>query len=367
VSLSGTQLAAATYLARAWANGDPNFAAKFGYLSQLPDADHYRATLNAFSARGTQALPTAMANGGSALLGTAMSCPVFVDQGTMLGENTCAWLKISGDWVSQGTTDGDPGYSVNAVTYRIGGQKEVAPDWFIGGTLATGLDWAQQAASSSHGTTVDGSVAVKHTIGPWLLAGSFAIGSGSFHNNRVVDLPPAGTAAGTSTVLTSDSTMFLAGGRLRAAYEFAFGGLYVRPYGDLDVLYTHTPSFQESGQPGVALAVGRSDNTSVVVSPMVEIGGRYDVDAKTLLRPFMAVGVSFLPNSTRTVDAHFTGGALDDGSFQTSVKSPGVLGNLDVGVQVYRVGELEVKAEYTLHAGDAYTSQSASARVAYHF
>jgi hypothetical protein len=49
------------------------------------------------------------------------------------------------------------------------------------------------------------------------------------------------------------------------------------------------------------------------------------------------------------------------------IRSPGVLGNLAVGVQFYQAGGVEVRVDYTLRAGEASTTQGASGRVALHF
>jgi outer membrane autotransporter protein len=170
-----------------------------------------------------------------------------------------------------------------------------------------------------------------------------------------------------SAVAQSDPSLFIAGGRLRGAYEFAFENWYVRPYGDLDLIYTNMPGFQESGPVGTALNVRGNSKTSVAISPMVEFGGRLALDEKTTIRPFAAIGISFLPNNTRHVDASFVGASSASGTFRSFMKAPGVLGNLDLGVQVYCANGFEVKAEYGIKAGGTFLSQSASARVAYHF
>jgi uncharacterized protein with beta-barrel porin domain len=133
------------------------------------------------------------------------------------------------------------------------------------------------------------------------------------------------------------------------------------------VIYTHTPGFAETGQAGYALDVRGNSKTSVVLSPMVEVGGRAVLDERTVLRPYAALGVSFLPNNTRYVDASFVGALPGDGTFRGFVKAPGVLGDLEVGAQLYFAGGFEVKAEYGVRAGGSYLSQSGSARVAYHF
>jgi uncharacterized protein with beta-barrel porin domain len=151
-------------------------------------------------------------------------------------------MKVTGQQTSSWASADTPGYQVNTVTTRLGGQHEIAPDWFLGGALGVGQTWSTaNGGSSGTGQIVDGSVAVKHTMGPWLLAGSIALANGSFDNERVVTLPAA------TAVLQSSPRELLAGARLRAAYEFAFSTWYVRPYGDIDVTYTDAPGFQESG------------------------------------------------------------------------------------------------------------------------
>jgi hypothetical protein len=58
--------------------------------------------------------------------------------------------------------------------------------------------------------------------------GSVAFAGGSFHTDRRISLP------GVGEMVKSDPSMFLAGGRLRAGYEFAFDW-YIGAYGDLDL------------------------------------------------------------------------------------------------------------------------------------
>jgi hypothetical protein len=119
------------------------------------------------------------------------------------------------------------------------------------------------------------------------------------------------------------------------------------------------PGFQESSdQSALGVAVTGLDKISVVMSPMVEIGGRCNVSQMMVLRPYVAVGMSFLPDNTSTVNASFTGALASFSSFAASSKSPSILGNVVFGVQLYQIGGVEVGAEYEGNAGDAYLSQS---------
>ncbi len=198
-------------------------------------------------------------------------------------------------------------------------------------------------------------------MGPWLFAGSVALAGGTFHTDRLVNIP------GVSAVLQSSPGVFMAGGRLRAGYEVAFNDWYVRPYGDLDVLYSDLLGFDEHGPALTALSVSGSRKTTVGLSPMVEIGGRVTLGDGMLLRPFAAVGLSILPDNSRSLVASFAGASAADGAFRSSLISPDLLGRVTIGAQLYRAGAFELKAEYDGSFGSSFISQGASARLAYHF
>ncbi|MGO4833653.1 autotransporter domain-containing protein, partial [Rhizobiaceae sp. 2RAB30] len=281
--LSNSQASLAGHFAQAWANADSGFATHFATLSHITEAQDYAAALDEFSSKDIYAQPLALINSAGAILGASMSCPVFVDQQVLLEEGNCAWLGVSGRWSDQDATGDIQGYDVSSTSYRIGAQYEIAPDWYLGGSIAYGQTSAtMDGGSSGDGDTLDGSIALKRTIGPWLFAGSVALAHGSFDVNRQVNLP------GYSAPLESEPNVFLAGGRLRAAYQFAFDGWYVRPYGDLDVIYTHLQGVEETGSPLYALDLGSSSDTNVALSMMVELGGRVDLEQEMTLRPYAA-------------------------------------------------------------------------------
>ncbi|OZA92147.1 MAG: hypothetical protein B7X76_00755, partial [Azorhizobium sp. 39-67-5] len=367
VTLTPGEASFAGYLTNAWNTADPLFAPLFGYLSQVSGGGAYTSALKALSPEAAQAQATALLNNSGAVLGAALSCPVFVDAGTLLGEDECTWAKVTGSWASQWQTGDTQGFRVSEVMYRMGAQKEVAAGWYVGGSFGVGQSWASaNNGSSGSGTSFDGSVSIKHVVGPWLFAGSVAVANGSYDNSRLVSLPAVGTLPGVYNVLESDSSMTFIGGRLRAGYEFTFPNWYIRPYADLDLVYSNAPGYQEQGAVGYALKVDGSSQTSLIFSPMVEIGGRYNLD-DAILRPFLTFGVSFNSNNSRTVSSSFVGASAQDGTFQTNLNSPGVLGAFSAGVDFYKAGGFEAKAEYGLSGGDSFLVQSGSVRFAYHF
>jgi uncharacterized protein YhjY with autotransporter beta-barrel domain len=362
LSLNPSQTSLANYYNRAWSNADPGLATPFAQLSRLSDGAEYKSALDAFSAKATQAQSVAYANSAGTILGSSMSCPIFEGEGTRLTEDGCVWARVTGVWADQSSTSDTQGYHVSGTTYRFGGQHQVAPGWYVGASVAAGQTWARMSGGSTgDGNTYDGSLTLKRIDGPWQFAGSIAVGSGSFDTDRQIDV------AGVNESLSSHPRIFLVGTRLRAAYEFAFSDWYIKPYGDVDVFYTHLPGFKESGDSPFALDVRSSNKTSVAFSPMLEFGRRVDLDAKTTLRAYAAFGMSYQPDNTRTIRSSFVAASSANGTFTDYVKSPEVLAKIDLGLQFFRVGGFEMKAGYTADLGKSFSNQTASARFAYHF
>jgi hypothetical protein len=359
----------ALYLGRAWDNADRLLASSFGYLSQVSGADTYRTFLDALSPVSLATPVVAMAKDADIVLGSAMRCPVFLGASTLLGEDSCAWARFAGQVDYQYSGDGGAAYQASSTAYRLGAQKEVGPGWFLGGSLGTAQNWLRAGNTTTSGQTYETSMAVKHTAGPWLFAGSFALQSGAFQNSRTVILPAAGTVPGASGVLTSDSSALIAGGRLRAAYELPYETTYIRFYGDLDVVYNHMPAFQESvsSQGLLPFAVGSSSRTAVIISPMMQFGGRWDYDDATTLRPFIEMGIGIQPTNTQVVYASLVGANPADGAINAKISSPAVFGKANLGVQLYRAGRFDLRAEYGVQVAGNYFSQRGMLSAAYHF
>lgn len=361
-ALNDSQSSLANYYSRGWGNLDRGLATTFAGLSHIDDVGTYKTTLNNLSSKATQAQSMAVIESAGTILGAGMSCPVFVGDGVQLGQDNCVWGEINGRWTDQSSTSDIQGYHVSGTTYRIGAQHQFAPNWFVGGSLAAGQTYARmKGGSSGDGDVYDGSVTVKHMNGPWYFAGSLAMATGSFNNNRQVNV------FGDSVSLGSNSSIFLAGSRLRAGYEFDRGDWYVRPYGDVDVVYTHAPGFEEGGSSPYALNVRSTDQTNVSFSPMVEFGRRGNLDPKTTIRAYAAFGMSWRPDNTRTVRSGFTNADSANGTFTDHIKSPEVLAKVDLGLQMFRADGYEVRAGYTAAFGNSFLSQSATARFVYHF
>ena len=281
----------------------------------------------------------------------ALSCPVFIGGGTLLGEDGCVWAKAGAEWTQQ------EGVAIQRAAYRAGGQTEIAPGWFLGGTLGAANQTTQGSATSGTGQSFDAAVALKYSRDALLLAGSAGFASAW---SRFSGMP--------GILSDADVTNQTAQVHLRGAYDFAFDGWYVRPRLDLDLAYRNMPGFQVKSQGVTVMSVSPFSQTSFSATPMIEIGGRLDVESTGMIfRPYAAVGASFLPGNTSTFNVQFAGPLAFMGSFQPYLQGPSVTANVEAGVQLYKSQGLEFRAEYGLIAGTSFLSQTAALRAAWHF
>lgn len=347
---------------QAWAQSTAQTTAqtldsRFGNLTVLITAESYIAGIG-FSVGAILKFKMHKDNPTQVPIGTpigsllhALSCPVFVDEGTLLGEDACVWSRVGVQRANMDQTGTDAG------DWHFGGQAEIAPGWFLGGALgATGYSSLTPTGPSSQSRTIDAGVVLKRVDGPWLFAGGLAIASSTQQN-----LWPVALAGGGTANMTSSSSSFSGGLRLRGAYEFALEGWYLRPRTDIDLAFTSDSGLQEQG-PATALALYGGSKFGVGFTPMLEVGGRYDVGPSTILRPYVAAGASFLPDNTITLSGN-VGGT----SFYGVVQGPSVIANVEAGLQFYEVKGWEMKMDYRLSAATAFLSQSLGVRVAKHF
>jgi len=369
--LSPSQKSLTDYLNRAWNNSDRFLAPTFAYLSQLASSGQYRQTLRAITPQPHSVQVQNLLNSAPLFLGAAIECPSDLSTRVLQTETSCLWARVSGVWENQSGHGGDPAARMSGVGTRLGGQWQVAPGWFVGGSFGYGQSWANAINFSSTGDIYDGSLSLRHTHNAWTFAGSLAISSGQFANNRAFQLSPVGTLAGTSSSYSSHTSALLIGGRLRAAYQIPMRTFYLRPYADLDLLRAQMPGFQESGSdsgsPGLPLAFNASQTTALSFSPMLEFGGERQLDASTRLRPYLALGLSLRSGIDWAMQARIKGTDPADGHFQLFGNAPTVIGRLEAGLQVFRNDGFDVRLEYGLSAGEGYVAQVPSARFTYRF
>ncbi|QRG07357.1 autotransporter outer membrane beta-barrel domain-containing protein [Xanthobacter dioxanivorans] len=348
-----------------WNSGsvDMSDAKLFGQLANASSVQDYTRSIDSITPEESASVASAQTLGAMTSMKMAMSCPIFAGSGTLMEETSCAWARITGSWVHQTSSADAGGYSLNGVTYRLGAQKEISDDWFLGVTAGLTQSWLSDVSGLSDTSGVAGDIAVslKHQVGPWLFAASGHFGYGSFDTDRLLDVGPAlWRTQGTSDVLT-------AAARLRASYEFVNAGWYLKPFADVDFLYTGMPGYTEQGAGGMSLHFFSADQWNVAISPQLEIGGRIDLTPEFWLRPYASAGASFFANDGMDIGVSLgaTPGLVPD--FFTRTTIPSVLGNVTAGLQLFSTTGYELRTEYKADFGNNYLAQEASVRFAVTF
>ncbi len=365
-TLSPNEAAVAIYLQRGWSNRDASLAGRFAYLAQVADGDAYRKVLQAYSGRGLNAGASLSLLFSADMLAAPLSCPIFAGETARLTQDECAWAKTVGGVARNTASDG---YSASSAMWRMGGQRLVASDLYLGGAFGVGVNRASADGYGGKANAYDASVALKYMPGNWELSGAAALGTASLTNQRTVALPAAGMFAARSALEQSNTQTYTVGGRLRAAYTFAFDGWYARPYSDLDIVALRVPAFSEQPAGADSISLSRQSSTSTLVrfTPMLEFGLRRALEDGWILRPTLAFGVSLQSNSTTRSQYTVVGTSPLNGAITSTTTVPRALGRLSAWVQVYRAGGFDFRLEYDLLGGTNYLGQSGGFKAAYQF
>lgn len=349
-------------LQRAWDAG-VNIAGIFAGMANVDSAQSYENALNSLAVSedlGQSAARQTLA--GRKSLNAALSCPVFDGDTTMLRETQCTWARITGSRLTQSDTSVADGSKQEGLSYRVGGQWEIRPDWFFGATAAynTSTMHTNDGLVAVRGQGGDVSFSLKHQAGPWLLAGAVHAGYGNYDSDALFIVGDEQWRA------ENRNDVWTAGLRTRAAYEVAGNDWYVRPYVDLDFLRSYMPGYTLSGE-GATLRAAALKQWTVVLTPTIEAGSRIAAGRFGWLRPYLSVGASFLKSggSSNKVSLSDSGGG--EISFTSKSALPDRLINLGAGVQLYAKDKYEVRAEYQARRGQSMTDQELSVRMAIAF
>ncbi len=357
--LSAAREAVANHLQSAWeAGGTPALGGLFALLGNTADASPsaYAAQLqqlspNAAFAPGARAL----ANAGS-FANATLSCPGFQGTSAMLVEGSCGWMRATGRTTSQTSGNGIGTYTLDGMTWQIGGQKEVAPGFLIGGSLAYEESWlsSSDGLTKGNGQAGYGALTAKYQTGPWLFAASAFGGAGQFNTERYIGLPGyTGVAKGSPD--TSN-----VGVLLRAAYTVGTETLYLRPNLNLSVVHVSTGSYAESGAGALNLSVSGASQTVAVATPMLELGGRVVLGPDLLLRPYAAAGMSLQSTNGWSQTARLASAPAGASGFTTTLPIDPVAGRVAVGVQLYTTRQIAFRLQYDGEFSGTLTSHAGS-------
>ena len=354
--LSADRARVAASLQTLWDQGKKSDAATFDKFTGVQTAGQYRDALNRIAHDGQFARAANQMHASYAAMNRMMSCPAFVGESTILREGDCVWSRLDTNWTQRKATSDDEGYRVRQSTLTLGAQREIATNWFLGGSLSYAYGKTTSAADlTGNSDTYAGGLALKYNNAPWQVA--LAV-HGGVEKSRM----SRGTLDGTAK--SKPESSFL-GARLRTAYEFSQPSWYLRPYVDLDVNYIRQDGYGEQGAGALNLKVRGNHTTSFMASPMVELGGRKDLANGAILRSYVAGGMSFLSGGDVVTTMQLNGSGATPFTLRSGM--PRTYGNLSAGLEYVTPKGVELKTEYALRGNGEYRDQSLTLRAAYRF
>jgi outer membrane autotransporter protein len=364
--LGANQRAVASHLQELW-NGGASMDAGFTALAGVRDGAGYGQALNSLSGQTVGAI-SASRFASSREFSTNMlnDCATFEGAGINQDEASCGWARAFGSTTTQDSTSSALGYKATSWTMQTGGQVQIAPGWFVGGSIAyqSSIFRGDAGSSKVSGDSVLVGGLLRYQSGPWQVSGAIDAGYGWYESQRSVQVGSfAATARGKPDA-------WHVGAHTRLAYQVPFGGeaggWYVQPRVDLHLSYVRSGGYTESGAAPFNLAVASQGATTFTAVPAVEVGGRVRLGETTVVRPFASAGIELSANGDWAATARLAGQPASRG-FRAGTPVPNVLGKFTVGAELLTTANWDLRVQYSAEVGDGYTSHTGLARVAYRF
>ncbi|WP_155888872.1 autotransporter outer membrane beta-barrel domain-containing protein [Inquilinus limosus] len=360
--LGRNQRRVAAHLQRLWDSGatlDEGFTALVG----VGDGGSYAQALNSLSGQTVGAIAAFRYSSSHGFVTNMLDeCATFEGAGVTQDEVSCAWARAFGGVADQDSTGDALGYHTSAWTLQAGGQREVAPGWFLGGSIGYESSSFRGDAGSSRvsGDSLLLGAILRYQTGPWQASGALDFGYGWYDSRRAVE---AGSFRGTAD---ASPNVWHVGAHARLAYQVPVEAWYVQPRLDLHLTYVHSDGYTETGAGPFNLDVEAEGAMTFAAIPAVEVGGRIPIGPTAVLRPFASAGVELNANGDWAATARFADQPGSRG-FRAETPIPDVLGRFTLGAELLSSANWDFRLQYSAGVGDGYASHAGLGRVAYRF
>lgn len=324
-------------------------------------ASRYSSALSDLSP-GVSAAPAALATGAAkGFADTLFSCPWFNGASAQTAEGDCVWGRIADKTTHLDAGRGTSATRARSTAYQLGTQRRIAPNWVAGLSAAYENSTIRSDDSRMHteGDTGYLGAVLKYEAGPWTFSGATYGSFGDYDNKRRIEL--------TGAQAKSDSTVWAIGQQLRASYTYATDKAYIKPYANLDLIYTRMPSYSEHGAGALDLEVDSADKLTALLTPGVEVGGRFDLKNGFIARPFANVGVSVASTDSWDTRAQLAAAPAGSRNFTTTLQTGRVFGHASVGVELASRRGFDVRLQYDGVISDRTRSSAGSVKATWRF
>jgi outer membrane autotransporter protein len=360
--LGRNQRRVAAHLQQLWDSG-AGFDEGFTALAGVGDGSSYAKTLSSLSGQAVGAAAALRYNSSHGFVTNMLDeCATFEGAGRTQDEASCTWARAYGGVADQDSTRDALGYHTSAWTLQAGGQREIAPAWFVGGSIGYESSSLRGDGGSSQvsGDSLLLGATLRYQTGPWQASGALDFGYGWYDSQRSV---AAGSFQGTAD---ASPNIWHVGAHARLAYQAPIADWYVQPRLDLHLTYVHGNSYTETGASPFDLAVESEGATAFTAIPTVEVGRRIPIGGTAVLRPFASAGIELNANGDWAATARFAGQPGSRG-FRATTPIPDVLGKFTLGAEVLNSTNWDFRLQYSAEVGDGYASHAGLGRLGYRF
>jgi hypothetical protein len=338
-------------------------AQTYASLASISSATQYLNALTNLGNEGAQAASVAHVVASDAFVERMNSCPRFAEGAQDTREHDCVWGRVISNSGSVDASGDSVGYHQSGNVFQLGGQKEVASDWFVGGSVSadnSNLDTTAVSNSiNGHGWTA-GAV-VKHQMSDWLVSAVLEGGEMSYDASRQVQLPGLGGTA------RSEFDVSHWGLHSRISRQFAFQGWYLKPYVDLHATHIQADGYTEQGAGPLDLNVSSSSTNVFGVSPMIEAGSNIVFNNGMSLQLYGGVGGTFYSQGALGADMQFADSPLGAGTFHISSDLPSDRLKTTAGLDLKAGDHWDMRLEYSGEFAEHFQSDTGALKVSYKF
>ncbi|MDR6293941.1 hypothetical protein E9232_006495 [Inquilinus ginsengisoli] len=361
-SLGKNQRRVAAHLQQLWDSG-AGFDEGFTALAGVGDGGSYGRALSSLSGQTVGAVAALRYSSSHGFVTNMLDeCATFEGAGRTQDEAGCTWARAVGGVADQDSTRDALGYHTTTWTLQAGGQREIAPAWFLGGSIgyeSSSLRGDGGSARVSGDSLLLGTT-LRYQTGPWQASGALDFGYGWYDSRRSIE---AGSFQGTAD---ASPTLWHVGAHARLAYQAPIADWYVQPRVDLHLTYVHGNGYTETGAGPFDLAVASEGATAFAAVPAVEVGGRIPLGGAAVLRPFASAGLELSANGDWAATARFAD-QPGSGGFRATTPIPDVLGKFTLGAEVLNNTNWDFRLQYSAEVGDGYASHTGLGRLGYRF
>ncbi|MFM0208371.1 hypothetical protein PQQ96_13270 [Paraburkholderia sediminicola] len=344
-------------------NVSASLASTYASFATINNGPAYINALNNLSSESTQAASVATLTASAAFVERMNSCPLFEEGAQFAREHDCVWSRVIGSDGDRDASGDSVGYHQSGQVFQLGGQKEVAPDWFVGGSASsdnTSINTNTVSDSvDGHGWTVG--LVAKHQMGDWLVSAALDAGKMSYDSERDVQIPGLSGIAHASF----DEVHF--GLHSRISRQVVFKDWYLKPYIDLHMSHVESGGYTEQGAGALDLKAASSRANVFGASPMLEAGTKFEFTNGMTLQVYGGLGATFYNQSNLGTNMQFADSAPNAGWFHITSDVPQDRLKSTAGLDLKAGANLDIRLEYSGEFAKHFQSNAGAVKVSYRF